>query len=616
MRKVFVAVLLGLSFAPAGAATLLDAQSLYDRNRIADARAAFAAIAADAAATSEDRSEAERQLARIAWLVDGKLGDAVTHLERAQGLGSKPCSTAARLARYLREGGQPEVALSRQAALVAACTGDAEADDLRTHLIRARLDLAARGGPDRPRLLGEAMADGRAIVDRTHVAGARARLQAASLAGDAAEALKAWTDFFWLEEGQDAPSALVPLGAPARFREGLAANATSGARLRLAELLLRAGFAEESERFMAGFQPAAGNAGEAALWRKLQAYWAEMHKLEAEVLRVNRALARGARKESLSLDPAAKSAAAALMKAAGESGDPPAALLRAYGIVATAGTTSGYPSIHMGHVIEDHDDRVTQYGKSADIRFRAIDNMAANGFESWLWDGSAMVGGWAGDGVIVHVRPGYVHSPMTAFRLTYDSPQRRERIARQAKRAAEDIADLKARPVATLEGLNDRLQLQLVDQIWSSARSRGKSDADVKRLFLAEYSRANLDQSIRVHEGRHAIDNALGQTDQSVLEYQAKLAELALTAYPRMALHNMNRSLEGDGPHDRAGARVFGEYRKWIEAHPGEVLGFDPAVPALAQLDKLTDGQIREIARSLDPLARAEAARTSAGSPS
>jgi hypothetical protein len=36
-------------------------------------------------------------------------------------------------------------------------------------------------------------------------------------------------------------------------------------------------------------------------------------------------------------------------------------------------------------------------------------------------------------------------------------------------------------------------------------------------------------------------------------------------------------------------------------------MGFDGAVPALAQLDKLTDDQMRAIARSADPLAAAAA---------
>jgi hypothetical protein len=71
-----------------------------------------------------------------------------------------------------------------------------------------------------------------------------------------------------------------------------------------------------------------------------------------------------------------------------------------------------------------------------------------------------------------------------------------------------------------------------------------------------------------------------------------------------MALRNMDRSLEGDGPHDRGAARIFEGYRRWMAGHVHEIMGYDPTIPALEQLDKLTDDQIREVARSLDPLAR------------
>jgi hypothetical protein len=112
-----------------------------------------------------------------------------------------------------------------------------------------------------------------------------------------------------------------------------------------------------------------------------------------------------------------------------------------------------------------------------------------------------------------------------------------------------------------------------------------------------------------VHEGRHAIDGMLGHSgkvEQPVLEYNAKLSELALTAYPRIALGNMSHNLEGEGPHDKAGAKLFDDYRKWMEANTDQIIGYDPAVPVLAQLDKLTDNQIREIARGLDRLARGD----------
>ncbi len=39
----------------------------------------------------------------------------------------------------------------------------------------------------------------------------------------------------------------------------------------------------------------------------------------------------------------------------------------------------------------------------------------------------------------------------------------------------------------------------------------------------------------------------------------------------------------------------------WV---PSQVVGYDVSLPAEVQLDKLTDAQLREIARRLDPLAR------------
>jgi hypothetical protein len=171
--------------------------------------------------------------------------------------------------------------------------------------------------------------------------------------------------------------------------------------------------------------------------------------------------------------------------------------------------------------------------------------------------------------------------------------------------------------VATLDGLNDRLRLQAAEEVERSAGKKSADKRDLRRLFLAEYSRATVNHSIMIHEGRHAIDASLGVTgkDQSVLEYDAKLSELALSDYPRMALENIDRTLEGSGPHDIAGARLFDGYRKWMEAHTSEIAGYDPAIPALEQLDKLTDDQIREVARSLDPLANGSAT-ASAGNPS
>ena len=591
-----------LSASPALAATFSDARAAYDDNRVGEAERLYAEVIADKNTSAADRASAERELARIAWMIDGNSKSALAHLAAAKAVGDQLCETAEMVARVWREAKLHSQAVEGGDALIASCPEAGERDAIRTHLIGARLDIAATTPAERAAQLAAARAEAAKFTADADVEAARVRLETALLLHDAPSALGAWKDYFWLEE-TDAPQALGKAGVTGLFTAGLASNASPQDQLRLTELLMRAGFAEQSKRF-ADDAALGGKVGSDPTWKRLQAYWFERSKLEGILLGINRGLARGKPDGGRTL-ALAKAFAAALMQAAGATGDPRDALKKYYSFVGTAGETNGYPSIHGGHVIEDHADRVTQYGKSADIHFIAVDNLASNGFTSWLWDGSAMVGGWTADGTIVHIRPGYVQSPLRGYRQSQDSVQRRLLIERERPLAAEDLAKLKQRPVATLLGLAARLQLQLVDRIAAVAHTKSHDEAGFRRAFLAEYSRANLDQSIRVHEGRHAIDEALGisaKVEQPVLEYQAKLSELALTDYPRMALTNMNRGLEGDGPHDRAGARVFDQFRQWIEAHKDQVIGYDPALPALVQLDKLSDSQIREIARSLDPL--------------
>ena len=598
----------------ASAATLDEADSLYSRNQVAASAEQYRALAADPKVDSDTRSIAERELGRIAWLIDGDAPAALKHLAAARTLGGpKACGAADTLARVLQESGRNDQAIEDEAHLLSACDDPGRKDAIRVRLIKARLDLAAAHPDRRKALLAQATNEGAQLSDEAGVEGARVRLETALLTDQPQAALRAWQDYFWLDDS-DAPQALQKLGVTAIFNEGLAPNGTADDRLVLADLLMRAGFFEQSRRYaLAHGLP--GDRASDPRWKKLEAYWHFRDTFDPLMLKINRGLAHGAKNPaSLAaatpvLNQAAKEQMGALVAATGATGDPQAIMKREYGLIGSVGTTSGYPSVHLGHLIEDRDETVIQYGHGAKIHFMAIDNMIANGFESWLWDGGPMVGGWSADDVIVHVRPGYVQSPLRSFKLTSDSEARRKLIADQPRKAAEDSAKLKARPVATLEGLNDRLQMQYVDQIGAAARSKGGSDADVRRNFLAEYSRANLDQSIIKHEGRHAIDAVLAgkaKVDQPVLEYDAKLSELALTAYPRMALRNMDLNLEGDGPHDKAGAKIFDQYRQWIEAHHDQVIGYDPAVAALAQLDKLTDGQIREIARGLDRLSRGD----------
>jgi hypothetical protein len=301
---------------------------------------------------------------------------------------------------------------------------------------------------------------------------------------------------------------------------------------------------------------------------------------------------------------------ARLMAAAGLSSGAREGLLRAYGLFGRWGETDGHESIHLGHAIQRDRRLIEQYGHRAEVTFIALDNMLANGFNSWLWDGAAAAGGWTEEGpVIVQVRPEYVSTPLSAWSQLSGGAARERLLDRARERSRADLEALLGKEVAYVPGLSDRLKIQLADQIVTQARTKAGTGGDLRRAFLAEYWRASFQQSIFLHEGRHALDRTLvrgiARFDDANLEYRAKLSELALADYPRLALFNIDAdTIGGDSGHGIANALILKNYVDWMRRHAGEISGYDPRLPPLVQIDKLSDAQLRAVARALDPIAR------------
>jgi hypothetical protein len=170
------------------------------------------------------------------------------------------------------------------------------------------------------------------------------------------------------------------------------------------------------------------------------------------------------------------------------------------------------------------------------------------------------------------------------------------------------LAALEGKDVAFTQGLADCLAMQVAEQIGARARERAGAAGDLRREFLDEYWSASFNQSIFAHEGRHALDRklvtGLARLNDANLEYRAKLSELALAHYPRLALVNINDRTIGSGSgHGKANERVLKAYVDWMRRNSNAISGYDPALPPLIQIDKLTDDQIRTVARGLDPIA-------------
>jgi hypothetical protein len=579
-----------------------EARNLYGANKLADAERMLAAIAADPAAEAGEKAAALRQSSRIAWRIDGDFARAAALLREAERHGEGACPTATATARLLHEAGRGAELAARATALAARCTDPGAADPVLLAAAAAALDVS-RDGADPLLAQAEALIAAVSPDGRAGSAGATVELRIGLLRRDPARALAAWRNYFWLDTG-DTPAPLA--AAPDLFGRALAADAGVEPQLALTQLLVRTGFAQAAEEFAASTR-LAERAAEHPYWRRAEAYFAARRALEAGLLIANRAIARG--RPPGDVPALFRAFKTRLLEAAGGGADPDAVLREAYGLVGQSGLTGGFASVHLGHVVADERRTVEQYGHRAEIRFLALDNMIANGFQSWLWDGSAATGGWTADGpLIVQVRQGYVSEPLGLWRIFGGGRARADLLERQPRRAAADAAALAARDAAPLLGLADRLKLQVTEQIGARARAAAGAGGDVRRAFLAEAWRASFQQSILVHEGRHAIDRrlvtGLARLDDANLEYRAKLSELALADYPRLALYNIVAGNVGDGtPHGEANASIVRQYARWTQANRAQVAGFDASVPAAAQLDRLTDDQMRAIARALDPIA-------------
>ncbi len=587
--------------------TIDGAMQAYGQNRVAEAERILRKIAADPGSSALDKARAHRQLGRIAWLVDGDSGRALREIRAAGAGATERCAAAGLEARVLHEAQKADLLLSRLGPLLATCEQPDLADRIRLRAAAAGLDLAAAGRREAldgaARLLAAVGAERRESLTGSAIA-----LELALLQGDAPAALKAWKDYFWLT-GADVPQGLAaayPAATPV-FEAGLNGGAGAAPRLRLVDLLVRAGFAQAAERFarLAGLDRAARAD---PLWGKAKAYFEARHTLETAVLKSNRRDARGG--SAADLEELLDAALARLMIGARESGDTKAALLRAYSLYSKAGDTDGHDSLHLGHAIERGSWPVEQYGHRAQATFIALDNMVANGFNSWLWDGSAATGGWAEEGpVIVQIRPEFTSTPFTAWALFSDGPARTRLLDELEREEVADRAALAGGDVAYLPGLASRIRLQVADQVGRRAKAGLPPGGDLRRAFLAEYWRASFQQSMLVHEGRHALDKklvrGLARLNDSNLEYRAKLSELALGNYPRLALVNINAQEIGSGSaHGKANAKVLKAYVDWMRGHSAEIAGYDPRRPPLGQLDKLSDAQLRLIARGLDPIAK------------
>jgi len=613
MRNVVAALMLACagfeSSAGGSAARVEEALSAYRKNRIAEAKADFAAIAADNAASTRDRAVARRELARIAWLIDADPAAARAHLESADARTDETCQSAALLVRLLRESGQPAKAVQAAAQHRAPCTEGRDA--LIVQESRAWADLAMESrGSSRSRALTQMKSrlDALTADGRRGLAASQLNIELGLLSSTPERAFGGWQGFFWLAK-EEAPPALLKDFPNARelFRRALAPDAKLKDQVELLRMLVRAGFSLEAERF-ATLHSVAQKA-KASDWSSIEAYFRFRRAVDRLTLNHYRKVAHGNddakayQTEITKLIDQTAAKLAALVNTDNASAKD--VLRRAWGLHFTVGLTGGYMSLHLGHVIEDAQENVAQHGRTGAVERIVLENMLSNGYESWLWDGWAQAGGWAEAGArLIQVRTSYVGSVFTALGLRPGRPARARADEELLELRKRDDEILQTKQLADLPGLAERLRLQTIDQIVGEMKAAGEADDD--NAFQGRYWRALVGATITIHEGRHVLDQVQYTGEQALpseeLEYRAKLSELQFGEYPRLSLSKMvNGQIGGESNHGKANTRILKEIGLWIEGNAATVEGFDAKRPVLTQIDKLSDKQMRIFACSRDP---------------
>lgn len=157
-------------------------------------------------------------------------------------------------------------------------------------------------------------------------------------------------------------------------------------------------------------------------------------------------------------------------------------------------------------------------------------------------------------------------------------------------------------------GLRSLIPSQGIEWLRDSLAGEGLAGEALRAAFLRAYDDARVESSIFAHEGRHAIDATLLSDDvgPEKREFRAKLSEVVFAPVPRLGLRAINSPDTGDPtPHGSANRRILCGLAEWIEARADGIERFDPALPALPQLDRLDDARLRDAFRSMDPLADA-----------
>ncbi len=257
----------------------------------------------------------------------------------------------------------------------------------------------------------------------------------------------------------------------------------------------------------------------------------------------------------------------------------------------------------MGHIVNERVRTIEQYGYKADFTFTELDMMISNNYASWFWEDRG-AGGYAIRNGFLRIKEMFKDLAINAWSVVTDSTT----IKRYQKIIDQNLkySNLTSNKSNVLYGLSYKLELDALSSLYMEVYNKGFRNTDLQLKFIEHYEAFRDNATMFAHEGRHSIDRALladeyREMGGAMIEYRGRLSQIAFSESPKLELMGM---IDAIGSHaaGQANKMIVDVAEKWILGHSDSIEDYDNTKLPISQLYRMTNEQIRECYRDVDPL--------------
>jgi len=262
---------------------------------------------------------------------------------------------------------------------------------------------------------------------------------------------------------------------------------------------------------------------------------------------------------------------------------------------------NGYYFYIGGHAIVDTIKAIEQFNQKAEIQFFVLDLRFSNNYWGWF-TGNYGFAGYADDAIIAKYREPASSNPIYYWNKLNNIESLSKWKDEIVILSAQDDSLSKINANANLNGIYERIRLNIYSEIIDSLKSVGFQNDELRKQFISIYNDIEYNHIIN-HEGRHVIDfNTLSKIklvllNNAELEFRATLSQIYFSQYPLLDIKfEINNT-----PHGLANKKLLELIANWMEQNEEKIKGFDATKPTLPQLDLLTNKQLKKIIESIEP---------------